>query len=79
MNETQFLVFYHFFQCGDFLGGPNTVAHKQMRLEEALVNLDPLDMEKRRQADFGSENFVQGSVDEFFKLPYGVRTPESIM
>merc|ERR1719419_1093560 len=50
-----------------------------MRLEEALVNLDPKDMEKRRQADFGSEDFVQGSVDEFFKLPYGVRTPESIM
>ena len=50
-----------------------------MRLEETLVNLDPQEMEKKRRVDFG-DNFIDGSIDDFFdKLPYGVRTPDSIM
>ena len=62
--------------------GPNTVAHKQMKLEEALVNLDPREVEKKRMEDFGGGggDFVAGSIDDFFdKLPYGVRTPDSVM
>ena len=57
----------------------NTVAHKQMKLEETLQNLNPVEVEKRRRMEFGDGDFVSGSIDFLDKLPYGVRTPDSIM